>query len=127
MKRCSLAPVPQEFADLVLRADAHVVGALAARSDLPAALARYDATRLWTWAEMELGGLTLARAAALSGATILDVLLVAAGLFRAVPDYRAECGRCRECRRAEALASAARSYAFAVRAVWCTLTGRAER
>lgn len=123
--QCTIAPVPPEFADLVVRADAAVAGALTARSDLAAAAARYEASRAWTWEEMAKCGVALARTEPTAQATPLDVLNAAARLLRNVPSS-GECGGCRACADALRLGNSARYYVIAVRAVWRILTGRPE-
>lgn len=117
------APVPPEFAGLVLRADAHAVGALAARGDLPVALAQYEASRLWTWELMGRCGVALTREAPAAAATPHDVLNLTAELFRKVPGARDDCGFCRACTDAKGVEKGAHEFAHAVRLVWCALTG----
>ena len=121
-KRCTIAPVPPEFAALVARADAHVVGALAASGDV--ARKHYENTRAWTWELLARCDVAVERAEPVATATPLDVLKLAAALFGAVPMGRDDCGFCRACTDAKGVEKAAHSYAHAVRSVWCDLTGR---
>lgn len=126
MRRCDLAPVPPEFAALVARADAAVVGALAARGNLPVTLANYEASRACWWELMGRCGLPLARTEPVAAATAEDVGRLASRMLCTLPGDRYDCGGCRSCTDAKGVEKGAHSYAIAVRFVWCTLTGRPE-
>jgi hypothetical protein len=125
-KRCTLDPVPPEFAALVARADAAVVGALTAHGNSAVALAQYERSRGWTWELMERCGVALARIDPDATATPHDVLTFTSLLLRTKPENRDECGSCRACTDAKGVEKGAHEFALAVRFVWCALTGRPE-
>ena len=126
MKRCTLAPIPPEFAALVASADAAAVGALPAHGHLAVTLAQDEASRACWWELMARCGLPLARTEPVAAATAEDVGRLASRMLCTLPGDRYDCGGCRSCTDAKGVEKGAHSYALAVRFVWCTLTGRPE-